>query len=345
MLRPALTRVVTDRETKAMKLCSPKSGGPRIRAIATERMSVVSCGSSLLATCQVPPPIREEPVVSRAASRGAGGGAPLHCGLTPSDVPAWLRFYHAWRRALVRSPAGRAPTRGQAQAAGPGSARTACNLGAVTDRPAVLSGTPVRAGKSWPRWPYWDDAERRVLEDVLESGSWSSTRGDQVTSWAAELAAFQDCRHGLAVTNGTHTIEAAFAACEVGEGDEVIVPALTFVATATAALAVNATPVLVDVDAGSLCIDVAAAEAAITDRTRAIAAVHIAGTACDLDSLVDLCDRHGLALVEDCAHAHGTRWRGLGVGSFGSFGSFSFEASKLMTAGEGGVLITNDDTL
>ncbi len=203
----------------------------------------------------------------------------------------------------------------------------------------------MRAGKSWPQWPYWDGAERELLGDVLESGSWSSTKGDQVTRWAAEFAAFQDCRHGLAVTNGTHTLEAALVACEVGEGDEVIVPALTFVASATAALAVNATPVLVDVDADSLCIDVAAAEAAITDRTRAIVAVHVAGTACDMDSLVHLCERRGLALVEDCAHAHGMRWRGRGAGSFGSFGSFSFEASKLMTAGEGGALITNDDTL
>jgi dTDP-4-amino-4,6-dideoxygalactose transaminase len=215
----------------------------------------------------------------------------------------------------------------------------------VTGRPAILGGTPVRAGKSWPRWPQWDSTERELLGEVLDSGAWSSAQGDQAARWAAEFAAFQDCRHGLAITNGTHAMEAALVACEVGEGDEVIVPALTFVATATAVLAVNATPVLVDVDADSVCIDVAAAEAAVTERTRAILPVHVAGTACDLDALVDLCDRRSLALVEDCAHAHGTRWRGRGAGSFGSFGCFSFEASKLMTAGEGGALITNDDTL
>lgn len=203
----------------------------------------------------------------------------------------------------------------------------------------------MRAGKSWPGWPQWDDEERAHLAAVLESGAWSSSSGEQTREWATEFAAFQGARHGLPVTNGTHTLEAALAACGVGEGDEVIVPAITFVATASVVLGVNATPVIVDVDPDSLCIDVAAAEAAITPRTRAIMPVHIAGTACDMDALTELCSRHGLAMVEDCAHAPGTRWRGRGAGSFGSFGSFSFEASKLITAGEGGALTTNDEAL
>lgn len=215
----------------------------------------------------------------------------------------------------------------------------------MTDRPAILGGTSVRAGKSWPHWPQWDDSERTVLAGVLESGAWSSAHGEQASQWAAEFAAFQGARHGLPLTNGTHTMEAALATCEVGEGDEVIVPAITFVATASVVLAVNATPVIVDVDPGSLCIDVAAAEAAVTERTRAIIPVHIAGTSCDMDALADLCKRHDLAMIEDCAHAPGTRWRGRGAGSFGSFGSFSFEASKLITAGEGGGLTTNDEAL
>jgi dTDP-4-amino-4,6-dideoxygalactose transaminase len=135
------------------------------------------------------------------------------------------------------------------------------------------------------------------------------------------------------------------AACDVGEGDEVIVPGMTFVASAGAVLAVNATPVLVDVDPETLCLDAAAAEAAITERTRAIMVVHVAGAAADLDALTALCARRGLHLIEDCAHAHGTFWRGRGVGSWGSFGSFSMQSSKLMTAGEGGVLTCNDDRL
>lgn len=213
------------------------------------------------------------------------------------------------------------------------------------DRPAILRGTPVRVGKAWPTWPQWDDAEHEALNATLESGKWSSFLGEQGTCFAAEFAAFQGARHGLALTNGTHTLEAALAACDVGEGDEVIVPALTFVSSATAVLAVNGTPILVDVDADSLCVDVAAAEAAITDRTRAIIAVHLAGAACDLDALLALCERRGLVLIEDCAHAHGSRWKGRGVGSFGSFGSFSFQAGKLMTAGEGGALISDDEAL
>lgn len=208
--------------------------------------------------------------------------------------------------------------------------------------PAILGGTAVRAGKEWPRWPQWGERERELLSGTLESGEWSELGGGQGALMAAELAELHDAGHGLALTNGTHTLEAALAACEVGEGDEVIVPALTYVASATAVLAVNATPVLVDVEPDSLCIDVAAAEAAVGERTRAIVAVHLAGRPCDLDALGELCARHGLSLVEDCAHAHGSRWRGRGVGSFGAFGSFSFQESKLVTAGEGGALITAD---
>lgn len=213
------------------------------------------------------------------------------------------------------------------------------------DRPAALGGTPVRAGKPYAAWPQWDDREREALARTLESGAWWSGTGEETTQFAAEFAAFQSARFGLALTNGTHTLEAALAACGVGEGDEVIVPAMTFVASASAVLAVNATPVIVDVDPGSLTIDLTAAEAAITPRTRAVVAVHVAGAACDIEALVALCGRHGLRLIEDCAHAHGSTWNGRGLGSFGAFGSFSFQASKLMTAGEGGALITNDDAL
>lgn len=215
----------------------------------------------------------------------------------------------------------------------------------MSDRPAILDGASVRAGKSWPAWPHWDETERARLEEVLTSGAWSNARGEQARLWAAEFAALQGAGHGLPLTNGTHTLEAALVACGIGEGDEVIVPALTFVATATAVLALNAIPVLVDVEADSLCIDVAAATAAITERTRAIVPVHLGGRPCDMDALVELCGKHDLALIEDCAHAHGSRWRGRGVGTFGSFGSFSFEGGKLITAGEGGALITDDDSL
>jgi dTDP-4-amino-4,6-dideoxygalactose transaminase len=216
--------------------------------------------------------------------------------------------------------------------------------GAGPDRPAVLGGAPIRA-HDYPAWPIWDDDERQALAGVLDAGGWWQGDGDVAAAFAHDFARFQGARHGLALTNGTHTLEAAFAACDIGEGDEVIVPGMTFVASASAVLAVNATPVLVDVDAGSLCIDAAAAAAAVTERTRAIVAVHVAGAAADLDALVELCARRGLRLIEDCAHAHGTTWRGRGVGSWGDFGSFSMQRSKLMTAGEGGVLICDDEEL
>ena len=213
-----------------------------------------------------------------------------------------------------------------------------------TDRAAILGGRPLCA-EPFPRWPIWDDHERDALTATLDSGGWWDGDGDRAARFACDFAAYHGAAHGLAMTNGTHTLEAALAACDVGEGDEVIVPGMTFVASAGAVLAVNATPVLVDIDPETLCIDVVAAEAAITGRTRAIMAVHVAGAAADLDALTELCARKGLHLIEDCAHAHGTFWRGRGVGSWGSFGSFSMQSSKLMTAGEGGVLICNDDRL
>ena len=211
----------------------------------------------------------------------------------------------------------------------------------MTSRPAILRGTPIRDGKSWPSWPAWDEAERDALARVVDSGAKSS----EVEIFQSEFAEHQDAAYGLALTNGTHTLEAALVACGVGEGDEVVVPALTFVATATAVLAVGAVPVIVDIDPETLCVDPAAVEVALGSRTAAVIAVHLAGTSCDLDALTALCGDRGIHLIEDCAHAHGTRWRDRGVGSYGSFGSFSFQASKLMTAGEGGALITSDDEL
>lgn len=214
----------------------------------------------------------------------------------------------------------------------------------LIDRPAVLGGSPVRQ-RDYPSWPVWDQHERTNLLEVLDAGGWWQGNGKVAATFAADFAAYHGAAFGMALTNGTHTLEAALVACDVGDGDEVIVPGMTFVASAAAVLAVNATPVLVDIDADTLCIDPAAAEAAITPRTKAIIAVHVAGAAADLDALTDLCARRGLRLIEDCAHAHGTFWRGRGVGSWGDFGSFSMQRSKLMTAGEGGVLICNDETL
>jgi dTDP-4-amino-4,6-dideoxygalactose transaminase len=211
--------------------------------------------------------------------------------------------------------------------------------------PALLGGEPVADADTYPSWPQWGEREREELLGTLDSGGWWTGDGERAFRFAKEFAAFQGAAGGLPFMNGTGTLEAALVACGIGEGDEVIVPGMTFVASASAVLAVNATPVIVDVDAETLCIDVAAAEAAITERTRGIIAVHVAGAVCDLDLLVPLCERRGLHLIEDCAHAHGSQWRGRGVGSYGSFGSFSMQQGKLMTSGEGGALIGNDQAL
>ena len=211
--------------------------------------------------------------------------------------------------------------------------------------PALLGGDPVADADTYPSWPQWGEREREELAGTLESGAWWTGDGERAFRFAQAFAEYQNAALGLPFMNGTATLEAALVACGIGEGDEVIVPGMTFVASASAVLAVNATPVIVDVDPATLCIDAAAAEAAITERTRGIVAVHVAGAVADLDLLVPLCERNGLHLVEDCAHAHGSQWRGRGVGSYGSFGSFSMQQGKLMTAGEGGALIGNDEGL
>jgi dTDP-4-amino-4,6-dideoxygalactose transaminase len=206
----------------------------------------------------------------------------------------------------------------------------------------ALRGGPAAKTKPFPPWPHYDQREMDALKAVLESRVWWRTPGTQTGAFEEEFAAFQGARHGIAVTNGTHALEVVLQALGIGRGDEVIVPDFTFVATASAVLFTGAVPVLVDVEPDTHCIDAERAEAAVTPRTRAIIAVHMGGHPADLDRLSDLAARRGLALVEDCAHAHSSEWRGKKVGCFGTAGTFSFQASKLMTAGEGGAIVTND---
>ena len=206
---------------------------------------------------------------------------------------------------------------------------------------AITGGTPVRTAP-YPRWPQWDSSEREQLLDVLESGKWWATEGSKAPEFEAAWARFVRTRHCVAVTNGTHALEVSLLGLGVGEGDEVIVTDYTFFASASAVACVNAVPVLVDVDPHTFCIDPDAVEAAITPRTRAIIAVHLAGHPADLDRLTAICTRRGLALIEDCAHAHGSAWNGTPVGGFGAAGTWSFQQSKLMTAGEGGAITIQD---
>jgi dTDP-4-amino-4,6-dideoxygalactose transaminase len=149
----------------------------------------------------------------------------------------------------------------------------------------------------------------------------------------------------VTAANGTVTLEAALLAAGIRAGDEVIVPPISFIATATAVLRIGAVPVFADIDESTYNLDPARLNEAVTERTRAIIPVHFAGQPADMDAIIEIAEQHDLVVIEDCAHAHGATWRGKRVGSFGTFGSFSFQASKNMTAGEGGILTTSDNTL
>jgi dTDP-4-amino-4,6-dideoxygalactose transaminase len=207
---------------------------------------------------------------------------------------------------------------------------------------ALLGGRKAKT-KAFPLWPQYDENERRALLEVLESRVWWRTPGTKTLEFENAFAAYHGARHGIAVTNGTAALEVTMAALSIGQGDEVIVPDFTFVATASAVLFANALPVLVEVDRESYCLDPAAAETAITPRTKAIIAVHMGGHPADLDRLQEIAKRHKLHLIEDSAHAHGSEWKGRKIGTFGTAATFSFQASKLITAGEGGIVISNDD--
>jgi dTDP-4-amino-4,6-dideoxygalactose transaminase len=207
---------------------------------------------------------------------------------------------------------------------------------------AIFGGKKAKR-KAFPVWPQYDDNERRALHEVLESRVWWRTPGTKTLEFEQAFARYHGARHGIAVTNGTAALEVTMAALGIGQGDEVIVPNFTFIATASAVLFANALPVLVEVDPETYCVDPAQTEAAITPKTKAIIAVHMGGHPADLDALQEIAKRHGIALVEDSAHAHGSEWRERKIGTFGIAATFSFQASKLMTAGEGGIIISNDN--
>jgi dTDP-4-amino-4,6-dideoxygalactose transaminase len=204
---------------------------------------------------------------------------------------------------------------------------------------AIRGGTPVRTAPFSP-WPVYGTEDEQALLEVLRSGRWFMA--SRLEAFEKAFAAYQDARFGIAVSSGTTALQVALDAVDLKLGDEVIVPSYTFVATASSVVMVGGVPVFVDVEPGSYNLDPAAVEAAITPRTRAIVAVHIAGRPADLDALGALARRHGLRLVEDAAQAHAAAWKGRKVGAIGDLGTFSFQASKNLNAGEGG-FVTSDD--
>jgi dTDP-4-amino-4,6-dideoxygalactose transaminase len=194
---------------------------------------------------------------------------------------------------------------------------------------------------SIPKWPIANERELELLRQVLQSGRWGGYH-EFVTRFENDFARFQHSAYGVSASNGTVALEMALAAAGVGPGDEVIVPAISFISTATAVSRVGGTPVFVDIEPYTFNMDPDRAGAAIGPRTKAMIPVHFGGAMANMDRLMAVASRRGLTVIEDAAHAHGSEWRGRRAGSIGLAGSFSFQNSKVMTAGEGGILTTSD---
>lgn len=208
---------------------------------------------------------------------------------------------------------------------------------------AIDGGTPVfsEAPKSIPAWPPANPEVAAKLSELYLSRKWSFY-GAQEVLFNEKFAEYTGAKQSVMMANGTVTLECAMRAFGIGRGDEVIVPAHTWLATGTSVVSCGATPVVVDIEPDTLCMDPAAFEAAITPKTKAVIPVHLFGSMADMDKIMPIARKHGLRVIEDCAHAHGGFWDGKHVGTIGDVGSFSFQQTKIMACGEGGACITND---
>jgi dTDP-4-amino-4,6-dideoxygalactose transaminase len=214
----------------------------------------------------------------------------------------------------------------------------------MSQKLALLGGTPVRT-RPFPSWPIFGKPEEKRLLRTLHSGKWGRLQGSEVDEFENCFAAMHDCKHGIAVVNGTVSLRIALMAAGIRAEDEVIVPPYTFLSTASAVLEANAIPVFADVDLDTFNLHPKAVEAAITPRTRAIIPVHFAGQPADMDAIMAIARQRKLIVIEDAAHAHAAIYRSRPAGSIGHLGSFSFQSSKNLTSGEGGIITTNDDAL
>ncbi|WP_320035327.1 aminotransferase class I/II-fold pyridoxal phosphate-dependent enzyme [Halarcobacter sp.] len=192
--------------------------------------------------------------------------------------------------------------------------------------------------------PNLNGNEFKYLTDAFLS-TWISSNGHYINRFEESFSSYCNCKYGIAVSNGTAALHLALIALNIGKDDEVIVPDLTFAATINAVLHANATPVIVDVEEDSWCIDPKEIEKAITIKTKAIIPVHIYGQACDMKNIMNIAKKYNLKVIEDCAEAHGALYNNKKVGSFGDIGCFSFFGNKVITTGEGGMCITNNKLL
>jgi dTDP-4-amino-4,6-dideoxygalactose transaminase len=205
---------------------------------------------------------------------------------------------------------------------------------------AILGGSKTRT-EPYPEWPVWDQRDIDAVTEVIKSGRWGGYPypGPKTAELAQKFSELQGGGYVVPMANGTITMEVALRAADIGWGDEVIVPAYTFQATASAPMAAGAIPVIVDIDPNNYCLDPRAAEKAITPKTRSIIPVHLGSNMADMDAIMELAEKYNLIVIEDCAHAHGAKWNGRGAGTIGHFGSFSLQSSKTLTTGEGGILL------
>ena len=209
----------------------------------------------------------------------------------------------------------------------------------------AINGGPKTIDKNF-NWPVYGESDVDVVAEIVRSGNWGNPDcGDKVEAFEKEFAAFCGTRYALTCVNGSVALRLALIACGVKPGDEVIVPPYTFIATASIVIEANCVPVFVDIDPDTYNISPSQIEKAITKRTKAIIPVHFAGQACDMDAIMAIAKKHNLRVIEDSAHGHGAEYKGKKLGSIGDAGCFSFQSSKNLTSGEGGLVVTNDEAL
>lgn len=223
---------------------------------------------------------------------------------------------------------------------------------------AIHGAQPIR-DEDFPKWPVFDQKELQAVSEVVKSGHWwrysfgqgldfkESVEGPRAHTalFQTEFAKYQGAQYGVACANGTVALDMLVRALDIGPGMEVIVPAYTYVAGSTCVLQSNAVPVFVDIDPNTYNIDPDSVEKAITPNTVALIPCHFGGQVADMDRLIQIAAKHNLMIIEDAAHAHGSRWRDMGAGAIGVGGTFSFQNAKNMTAGEGGLVTTNDPSI
>lgn len=215
----------------------------------------------------------------------------------------------------------------------------------VSNRLAIDGGDPVRH-EAFAPWPHYASDEIAAVACVLTSGQVNYWTGKECVQFEDEYARHVGVRHAISLANGTLALELALYALGIGPGDEVVVPSRTFIASASCVVARGATPVVADIDPLSQTLTAETIRAVLTPRTRAIIAVHLAGWPCEMAPIMTLAREHGLVVVEDCAQAHGAKYQGRPVGSFGDAAAFSFCQDKIIsTGGEGGMLLTNNTPL